>query len=178
MRSMRKPKGKWAKAAVAGFALAALAAAAVALTSYVSPWAFLHAAQKAWERKDGAAVSAMVDWQSVQDGATRRMAYELLTAAGIRAGDERVPGIILSVQEAMGKVVVPENLNTVIAESKWDADKLIIRGAYMDVGHFIFAVESKEGKSAVSIRLRRKGPWSWVIDDVESLDVSKLAGRG
>ena len=149
--------------------------ALIAGTSYVSPWVSIASIKNALKSNDAKSLEDLVDWQEIRDNFTRRAALEMLRAAKIEPDDPRAMEVIATVEASYDKLITPENLTMLMTQTKWNTDSLRIKGDYLSVGFYIFAIENKETHSAISLRLKRKGPWSWKADNVEFL---MLPGTG
>lgn len=161
--------------AIAGVAGAAIIAVGVA--SYHSPWTELARVQEALASRDPARLEAALNWQSVRDENIRRMAGTALAASGLGGSDERANELVLAIQGEVDRAVTPAKLIESLGAKKISADSLVIRGAYLSMGTYVFAIEDPASKGAISVRMRRQGPMSWRIDDATILDTSALRAR-
>ena len=148
----------------------------IAITSYFSPWVVMSMLKNAVISSDERRLNELIDWQEIRDSFTKKTALEMLKANGIEPGDPKANEIISTVEATYEKLITPENLKLVIQKSKWDSKALIIDGEYLSMGVFIFAIENKETKSAISLRFKRQGPWSWRADRVEFLNLNTIKG--
>ena len=161
---------------VGAWALAALVAALAGLAalSYVSPWRALDRAVEAARGGDVQTLSQLVDWDSVRDRNTERIAKAQIAQAGLAVGDERINELVLGVHAAVSKVATAQNVALAAKSVAQNKSALRIKGRYLSMGVFVFAVENMDTKSAVSLRLRRLGPMSWRIDDAALIDARLL----
>lgn len=163
---------KWIAAGAA--ALLAAGVAAVGVSSYSSPWRELDRAKAALASRDAARLEQALDWQSVRDQNIRRMAGAALATSGLTSSDERATELVLGIQNEVDKMLTPAKLIESLGAKKFSDDKLVVRGGYLSVGTYVFAIEDPASKGAISLRMRRLGPMSWRIDDATVLDTSSL----
>jgi hypothetical protein len=158
----------------AALALSALTVAGVGVASYAAPWRTLAKINEAAHQGRSDALRELIDWDSVRDRNTERMAKAEIAKAGLTPGDERINELVLGVHAAVSRVATPDNLTQAAQKGAIDASALKVRGRYMSMGVFVFAVENVKTQNAVSLRLRRMGPMSWRLDDAVLIDPREL----
>ena len=168
---------KW-KAIFIGALVACLALLAVAGASYASPWIALSKLEAALNTGNVQEIDRLVDWMTIRNKMIEKMALIALTASGVGSNDERVPEVVLGVQNVVDQLMTAESLKKAFDEAKGADNDLKIRGVYLSMGTYIFAIENKKTKGAISLRLKRLGPMSWQIDEIIFLDAKALQNGG
>jgi hypothetical protein len=167
----------WKKIAVAcGLLMVILGG--VAVWSYASPWLIMSRIQAAAMKSDAQTLNKLIDWGSVRDKLTVNWGRRTLIAARMEPNDERVSQVVLSVETMVGKLVTPDNLSKLYQQAKGSGEKLLIKGAYMNLGSYIFAVENQTTKTAITVVLKRQGPGSWKVVEVILLDPKLISAGG
>lgn len=166
---------KWRKS-MAALAGVAAALAAVAGWSYASPWMAMSSLQSAARSGDVAELNKLVDWGSVRDKLTIDLGRRALASGGLAPNDERVQEVVLAVEAQVDKMVTPDNTIALFREAQGNGDKLLIKGLYMGMGSYIFAIENQSRSSAITVVLKRQGPASWRVGEVILLDLSSGTG--
>lgn len=164
------------KKIVAALGAIVLVVAAVGVWSYASPWMTMSRLQAAADRGDTQTLNKLVDWGSVRDRLTIDLGRRALVSGGLAPNDERVPQVVLAVESTVGKMVTADNVVRLFKQTKANGDKMVIKGAYMSMGTYIFAIENQNTKSAITVVLKRQGPASWKVVEVILLDAKLLAG--
>ena len=156
----------------------ALAAAGIAAASYYSPWFALHRVEAALSSGDQQAMATLIDWSAVKTNLTRKLALDALRQAGLKPGDPHVNEVVLGIEGTVDKVVTPQNVAAALQGSEQAGQQgMVVRGEYLSMGSFLFAIQNQATKSAISVRLRRLGPVSWRVDEVMFIDKSLLGGK-
>lgn len=167
---------KWSKAVAVAAAFALLTIGVVGALSYFSPWLTLERAQRALIAHDKATLDVLIDWGSARDKMIVPLAQKALKAAGVGPSDERAPSVILSVEKAVDEMITADNLTKILEQAQGGTEKHLIRGGYLRMGVFVFAIENQTTKGIIGLRLRRLGPFSWIIDEVFIIDPSREGG--
>lgn len=168
---------KW-KLILIGTVVACVVLGGVAGASYASPWMMMSKLQASLNAGNVAEVEQLVDWLSIRNKMIEKMSLNILTSSNIGSNDERVPEIVMGVQNVVDRLMTTENLKKAFDEAKGPDNDLKIRGGYLSMGTYIFAIENKKTKGAISLRLKRLGPMSWRIDDIIFLDSKALHSGG
>ena len=117
-----------------------------------------------------------MDWDSVRDKLTIDLGRRALVSGGVAPNDERVPQVVLAVEAMVAKMATPDNAIAVLRQAQGSGEKPLIKGAYLSMGTYIFAIENQSKSSAVTVVLKRRGPASWRVVEVIMLDLKTLAG--
>jgi hypothetical protein len=167
------------KKQIAMFSLGAsfLSAAIIAAASYWSPWMALTEARSALARGESKAIEEIIDMQEVRDNMIRDLSVDALAKSGLSSSDERAVELVMAIQNMVDKTITTEKIASLATNSEKSSDKRKIRGAYMSVGRYIFAIENTETHQAVSVRLRRLGPMSWRVDKINFLGADAVSGK-
>ena len=167
---------KWKKAMDAMLCVAA-ALAGVGVWSFASPWMALSSLRAAAGRGDVSMLNKLVDWESVRDKLTIDLGRQALVSGGLSPNDERVSEVVLSVEALVGKMATADNLIILFKKAEESGEKPLIKGAYLSMGTYIFAIENQSKSSAITVVLRRRGPASWRVVEIIMLDLKTLEKR-
>lgn len=168
---------KW-KSILIGAILACVVLGGVAGASYASPWMVMTKLEAVLNTGKVDEIDRLVDWMAIRNKMIEKMSLNILTSSNIGPNDERVPEIVLGVQNVVDRLMTAENLKKAFDEAKGPDNDLKMRGVYLSMGTYIFAIENKKTKGAISLRLKRLGPMSWRIDDIIFLDANALQSGG
>lgn len=174
-----KPKAAGRLSTFRGKALAGLGAivivtAGVAAWSYWSPWLALDQLKRALASRDVAELSASIDWKATRDKLVIKLAGDALRASGLAPGDERISTVILAVEAAVDKMATPESLAKLLEQAGGPEAKMVVRGEYLNMGVFVFAIRNSSTGGAISLSMRRLGPVSWIVDEMIFIDARQL----
>lgn len=151
----------------------------VAAWSYRSPWFDLARLKQAALAGDEAALARVMDRKAIREKLVVKLSTDALRAGGMQPGDERVSQVVLAVESTVDELMKPENLSKLVEQARGSGDGLRVEGGYLNMGVFIFAIQNKATGGAVTLRMRRMGPSSWMLDELIFLTPRQLgAGPG
>lgn len=148
--------------------------AAVGTGSYFSPWFELARLQRALVEGDAATLVTRMDMSAIREKLVVRLATEALQKAQLSVGDERVSQVILAVEATVDVLMQPESLSKMMVEARGSGGPIRVEGGYLNMGLFVFAIENKTTRGALTLRMRRMGPFSWMLDDLIFLTPQQL----